>query len=499
MVLPAVPPQLRRFGAFSLVVSLTQFYTADVIVEELRNRTVEHLDEHNNEGPSRDDDDDDDDPRSLPHIENGEWIGGGDSGDEGHPPQTFQVMKFLGEGRSSRVYLAKRVGTTAGGQQVETHQQFAAVKVFRCDESLQDSMFYECEMLLFLSDTKAAPYVSRILSPSFQHIGPSEGTMEAERDDATKTTSPDNCLQQFPCFACEVLGASIDSLMEAYHFRGVSDLTAVKEIIRSACRGLAALRDLNIMHCDIKPENLLFAKPSGEAAEIIRSSTEDSLESGGVADFTVKLTDFGLSYIVPDSIIAQRCVVDDDAAQTSQLSALMKERIQCLEELGAYQQGSIVATREYRAPEVILGDSLDCPLDVWSIGCIAYELVTGRILFDPKVHPLSIDEHAMDLVHLALIESLCGTPPMQYMEHCLNSAVYFQSFVHPDDLHNVPLFHADQDTSLSPSSVREALLRNPSITEKELEDVSHFIFECLRWRPADRQLPHQLLQHSWLQ
>ncbi|CUG87262.1 protein kinase, putative [Bodo saltans] len=368
MVLPAVPPQLRRFGAFSLVVSLTQFYTADVIVEELRNRTVEHLDEHNNEGPSRDDDDDDDDPRSLPHIENGEWIGGGDSGDEGHPPQTFQVMKFLGEGRSSRVYLAKRVGTTAGGQQVETHQQFAAVKVFRCDESLQDSMFYECEMLLFLSDTKAAPYVSRILSPSFQHIGPSEGTMEAQRDDATKTTSPDNCLQQFPCFACEVLGASIDSLMEAYHFRGVSDLTAVKEIIRSACRGLAALRDLNIMHCDIKPENLLFAKPMQ-----------------------------------------------------------------------------------------------------W-IWCTSHS-----------------------------IESLCGTPPMQYMEHCLNSAVYFQSFVHPDDLHNVPLFHADQDTSLSPSSVREALLRNPSITEKELEDVSHFIFECLRWRPADRQLPHQLLQHSWLQ
>ena len=38
---------------------------------------------------------------------------------------------------------------------------------------------------------------------------------------------------------------------------------------------------------------------------------------------------------------------------------------------------SIVSTRHYRAPEVILGLGWSFPCDIWSVGCILVELTTG--------------------------------------------------------------------------------------------------------------------------
>lgn len=45
-----------------------------------------------------------------------------------------------------------------------------------------------------------------------------------------------------------------------------------------------------------------------------------------------------------------------------------------------------LCSRFYRAPEVILGLPYDHPMDMWSIGCVVYELLTGRILFPGKTN-----------------------------------------------------------------------------------------------------------------
>lgn len=42
---------------------------------------------------------------------------------------------------------------------------------------------------------------------------------------------------------------------------------------------------------------------------------------------------------------------------------------------------TIVSTRHYRAPEVILGLGWTFPCDIWSCGCILLELATGDALF----------------------------------------------------------------------------------------------------------------------
>ena len=66
---------------------------------------------------------------------------------------------------------------------------------------------------------------------------------------------------------------------------------------------------------------------------------------------------------------------------------------------------SIINTRQYRSPEVLLGLDWSYPSDMWSAGCILAELATGELLFN--THD--------DLEHLALIERTVGYPLPRHM------------------------------------------------------------------------------------
>jgi len=59
---------------------------------------------------------------------------------------------------------------------------------------------------------------------------------------------------------------------------------------------------------------------------------------------------------------------------------------------------SVVSTRHYRAPEIILNLGCSFPCDIWSIGCILVEFFTGDALF--QTHD--------NLEHLAMMEAVCG-------------------------------------------------------------------------------------------
>ena len=43
-----------------------------------------------------------------------------------------------------------------------------------------------------------------------------------------------------------------------------------------------------------------------------------------------------------------------------------------------------LVSRFYRAPEIMLGCEYGFGIDTWSVGCVLYELYTGRILFDGR-------------------------------------------------------------------------------------------------------------------
>lgn len=67
---------------------------------------------------------------------------------------------------------------------------------------------------------------------------------------------------------------------------------------------------------------------------------------------------------------------------------------------------SVVSTRHYRAPEIILGLPWSYPCDLFSIGCILVEFYTGDALF--QTHD--------NLEHLAMMEVVMGKMPPRMIE-----------------------------------------------------------------------------------
>lgn len=66
-----------------------------------------------------------------------------------------------------------------------------------------------------------------------------------------------------------------------------------------------------------------------------------------------------------------------------------------------------IQTRQYRAPEVILGAGYDTSADMWSVACIAFELLTGDLMFDPHAGK----SWGREEDHLALMIELLGNFP----------------------------------------------------------------------------------------
>ena len=82
------------------------------------------------------------------------------------------------------------------------------------------------------------------------------------------------------------------------------------------------------------------------------------------------------------------------------------------------KKSSIVNTRQYRAPEVILGLGWSMPSDLWSAGCILVELYLGELLF--ATHD--------NLEHLALIEKVVAPFPQRILRRAKNSQLVEEAF-----------------------------------------------------------------------
>lgn len=73
-----------------------------------------------------------------------------------------------------------------------------------------------------------------------------------------------------------------------------------------------------------------------------------------------------------------------------------------------HSRTAVVSTRHYRAPEVILGLGWMYPADMWSMGCILFELFSGKLLFDTHDN----------LEHLHMMARCLGQIPEDWGPHC---------------------------------------------------------------------------------
>ncbi|CAN0451445.1 unnamed protein product, partial [Hapterophycus canaliculatus] len=143
------------------------------------------------------------------------------------------------------------------------------------------------------------------------------------------------------------------------------------------------LHSIKLIHTDLKPENVLLK--SWEEREV-------TLESGDVVRVPVNPHIKGEKRReeerknkhtkLPQGLIARKIVL---FAAPPPAAAPLRPLLPVIDFGGATYEhdshASIVNTRQYRAPEVILGLRWLYPSDLWSLGCIIAELYLGDLLF----------------------------------------------------------------------------------------------------------------------
>lgn len=132
-----------------------------------------------------------------------------------------------------------------------------------------------------------------------------------------------------PYFVMELLeGRTLSSLMRE---RGALPPEFVVGVVRSVASALAAAHQVGVIHRDLKPDNIIL---SGDV-----SSTG-----------TLKVLDFGLAKVLGASRLTQ-----DDV---------------------------VYGTPQYMSPEQASGEELDARVDVYALGILSYELLTGVVPFE---------------------------------------------------------------------------------------------------------------------
>lgn len=219
--------------------------------------------------------------------------------------------------------------------------------------------------------------------------------------------------RQHLCITFELLEMSLYDLLNLSRFTGLN-IETVKVIAKQMLEALKFTKKQQIIHCDLKPENILLV-----------SNTKNY----------IKIIDFGSA-------------------------CLLNERIH-----------SYIQSRFYRAPEILLGIKYSTPIDMWSLGCIVYELLEGTPLFQGESEEEQI---------LLLVEHL-GLPPSNLLKKARKS----KGFV-------------DKDYQIM-CSEREIIPGSRSILNERPRSLCEFILRCLEWNPKQRLTPSEGLKHPWLQ
>ncbi len=205
----------------------------------------------------------------------------------------YELSETIGHGRFSKVFAA---------YDLKNDRRNVALKIYRTSSEFYE--YFKNELALY----------EHLNSKTHCNVVSCLDTFVAETDQGSHGV-----------VVLEKFNRDIKHLIET-HDSGLPQ-SDVYKILHQVCQGLSFLHENDIIHADIKPENLLI---------------DD--------DFNVKICDIGSGMLV--------------------------------DEIESFHVGTI----PYISPELILGVPYDFKIDIWSTGCLMFELLTGECLFDPDLY-----------------------------------------------------------------------------------------------------------------
>jgi eukaryotic-like serine/threonine-protein kinase len=234
----------------------------------------------------------------------------------------FHLESIIGRGGISTVYKAR-------------HQ---AVDLLVAAKVLHSSFSNTQESIERLR--REAAIINTLNHPNIVHMysfGVLSGELKKSNGDTELVEEPR------PYLVLEHLnGIGLDAMLKR---EGRLPIKAIYEIMGGVFEGLKSAHDQGVIHRDIKPSNVMLVK---EVADYDK-------EYPGEYNRHVKLLDFGIAK-------CNKC--NDQEAQA------------------LTQPGYIFGSPLYMSPEQCMGRDLDLRSDIYSLGCMLYEMLAGHPPFD---------------------------------------------------------------------------------------------------------------------
>lgn len=276
---------------------------------------------------------------------------------------SYLITSKLGWGHFSTVWRCTRVGVD--GSSNDSHP--LAIKVLKSNYHYYDAAIDEAMLFrLFVGEERIAQLVDAFeLAP-------------------TNSKGSRSNVVAHACLIFPIYGGDLLSVIRRHGWSdngGGLPMSMVRTIAGQLAQGLSVLHRKGIVHSDLKPENVMLERLSSEYYQQggseyntpLGGGEEDALPYRSVG-IRVRIIDLGNAYPV-------------DAPYTDN-----------------------VQTRQYMAPEVLVGAPFTEKIDCWSLACIVFEMMTGDLLFTPK-HGGDPASFSKDEDHLAQMVELMGELP----------------------------------------------------------------------------------------
>lgn len=234
-----------------------------------------------------------------------------------------------------------------------------------------------------------------------------------------------------PCFVFDLYHSDLYTALcnQKKEFSTGFDHTFIKDVVRQVFLALSHLNAHRIIHADLKPENIMLENSKTNA---------------------IKIIDFGSS---------------------------------------CFQQSKIhtyIQSRYYRSPEVMLGRGYNTQIDVWSLGCIIFELLTTTPLFRAK-----------NTKHLIMMHTeLLNVPSVDFLDKCQKGHEYF-TYVNGKYIPNC--IKDTTGVTRIPGSTNIQSLINQQMSQDYVHNgfFNDLIMQCISYLD-NRITPLKALDHEYL-
>jgi serine/threonine-protein kinase SRPK3 len=304
------------------------------------------------------------------------------------------------------------------------------------------------------------------------------------------------------CLIYELMGITLLDILTIYDDK--IPLNVLKKILIQVFKGIDELHSQNIIHCDLKPENIMIKQLDIDIKEIVdiinKLDIKTVYEKMIVDNLPIGYAEFDknkkknikrktkkkcLNILIDlfktnlESYINEECDLKIDETD-----------LQCKiidlgnSEINGYNNDDEVMIRSYRPPENIMNPFYNEKADIWTMGCIAYELITGDYLFDID---RNLNDNEKDMEHLHQMFGKLGKIPKDQTLQCEFSDELFDN--------KGEILNRKQCEYIS---IDKILNKEFDFSENDSKEITVFLRKLFDYNIKTRYSAKELIDDEWL-